>query len=938
MITPAQQTASFVAMQRRLGLASKRRRVPTPRYPELIESDFAARLVAMVDRWRTLTQPLVDALPEMLAAALRERADSGELARTQRIGLKIVVENPAGSVRTWTDADGTTGETVMKWPYGCIEDVRGADREDLDVYLGPLDEPEWVFIVHQQKKSADFATYDEDKVMLGWATADEAKAAYLEQYDDPRFFGGMTVMSRADFIAKLRAAGVELGPIDIGKITHEQRADVGEGRRSRVLLDLVRSDVSSAARSTEQTATQIAERTAQHQSKNLERQTKAGLGVAVPTRDRHLGAMIEHFAHENVSLIGSLGNKTLDGIEKLITRAFTEGKRHETLAAEIREQFAIAQRHARLIARDQIGKLNGQITRARHTELGIARFRWLTMRDPKVRERHRPMENRVFTYAGEGRPPFFPGQEILCRCQEAPLFVDIEAEINRILAAPTPLVEDLPAYAAERKRRAEASAAARAVAKEDLLAYAEHTKAAAAQAAAAQAAAAAELAARQAEAALAAKKAAAAAKSRATRAANKAKREAEQAAAALASPGSVRYASFEAREFVGVHGRGFVQDADAIEGGSVRVVKVNGASGEYYEAVFKVTSPYGDGARAYGTESSADWTFRQREVRNGELRDLSHTETMPNGARIRRGPGGTVEVGNAGALRNQVRIRATSLAELDKAMEDLSKHIGVDLRKQPSRADLELQTKARLAAKFDPKSFGSRMQSVTTPAKQREVIESIFDEQAKKHPVLLEALKDVQVKEVYPGHRTLYSESFGKHMAKQWGAMYHDGNPPAEIAAKIVGDTGLMSSVKRYNAGVFVTGMSTSADFRTGGADGVFMRVSKATPSSAGGNFRAVLDTKQVMGRLDWWAFNHDNYGRAGYQEYASRWSVPDQLAAKTASGSNEVMATHGVPPGAFKKFIVSDDAYRQRVLSELRKMGVTEINGKPIDEFVVTR
>jgi hypothetical protein len=350
-----------------------------------------------------------------------------------------------------------------------------------------------------------------------------------------------------------------------------------------------------------------------------------------------------------------------------------------------------------------------------------------------------------------------------------------------------------------------------------------------------------------------------------------------------------------------------------------------------------VTAPYGDKARAYGTESAANWTFNQRELRNGLMHDVGQSQSVPNETKMRRTGGTVVAIGNNGALRNQVRIRAGSRADLDAAMADFSNHLGLDMRTEPTRADLELQAKARLAAKFDPATFGARMQNVRTPAQQREVIESVFATQAQKYPVLAEALRDARIEEVYPGHRTLYSESLGKHMAKQWGAMYHDGNPPAEIAAKIVGDTGLMSSVKRYNSGVFTTGMSTSRDFETGGADGVFVRMSKGTPSSADGKFRAVIDTKKVMGRLDWWAFDHDNYGRAGYQQYGERWAVPNQIGGHASSG-NEVMATHGVPPSAFKKFICRDEGYRQQVLTELRRMGVTEINGQAIDAFVTTR
>ncbi len=74
-------------------------------------------------------------------------------------------------------------------------------------------------------------------------------------------------------------------------------------------------------------------------------------------------------------------------------------------ADELEDGFGIATRHARLIARDQIGKLNGQVTAARHQELGVKSFIWRTAGDDRVRPEHEELEGESFTYddpASEG--------------------------------------------------------------------------------------------------------------------------------------------------------------------------------------------------------------------------------------------------------------------------------------------------------------------------------------------------------------------------------------------------------------------------------------------------------------------------------------------------------------------------------------------------------
>jgi phage-related protein (TIGR01555 family) len=119
---------------------------------------------------------------------------------TMFAGIRVGIESLAGSTRTWTDSDGNTGTTTMKYAYGYIMTAEGADGDSLDAYFGPDESAAWAYVVRQMRKSSDFQQYDEDKVMLGFASPDAARAAYLEQYSDPRFFGGMTMVPVQEFV------------------------------------------------------------------------------------------------------------------------------------------------------------------------------------------------------------------------------------------------------------------------------------------------------------------------------------------------------------------------------------------------------------------------------------------------------------------------------------------------------------------------------------------------------------------------------------------------------------------------------------------------------------------------------------------------------------------------------------------------------------------
>jgi hypothetical protein len=116
-------------------------------------------------------------------------------------GMDISIENKKGSTRSGTDKDGHEWHTHMNYDYGYIRGTVGKDKDHVDCYIGPNPESEKVFVIHQVDPYKG-GVFDEDKVMLGWEDAAEAKNAYLSQYDRPDFFGSMDVMDIEPFKEK----------------------------------------------------------------------------------------------------------------------------------------------------------------------------------------------------------------------------------------------------------------------------------------------------------------------------------------------------------------------------------------------------------------------------------------------------------------------------------------------------------------------------------------------------------------------------------------------------------------------------------------------------------------------------------------------------------------------------------------------------------------
>jgi len=134
---------------------------------------------------------------------LLEKAAHKLAYRTEFQGLPISIENARGSVRHWYDpAKDEHGTTKMLYPYGYIRLTEAPDGDAVDCYIGPDKDSRRVFVVHQNNPRT--GEYDEDKCMLGFESAQQAKRAYLAHYNDPKFFGGMSVWDVHDFVDHIK--------------------------------------------------------------------------------------------------------------------------------------------------------------------------------------------------------------------------------------------------------------------------------------------------------------------------------------------------------------------------------------------------------------------------------------------------------------------------------------------------------------------------------------------------------------------------------------------------------------------------------------------------------------------------------------------------------------------------------------------------------------
>lgn len=128
----------------------------------------------------------------------QKKAGNYKMGHIKLDGYEISLENPKGSVRKGVDENGKAWESEMKNDYGYLRGTEGVDGDHIDVFLSDAPEQGNVFVVDQvNPKTGEF---DEHKVMYGFNSIEEAKAAYLANYEEGwQGLGNITPVSKEEF-------------------------------------------------------------------------------------------------------------------------------------------------------------------------------------------------------------------------------------------------------------------------------------------------------------------------------------------------------------------------------------------------------------------------------------------------------------------------------------------------------------------------------------------------------------------------------------------------------------------------------------------------------------------------------------------------------------------------------------------------------------------
>lgn len=149
-------------------------------------------------------KPVAEQITEQRKVVNTEPTEAQKEAGNYRMGhvkidgMDVTIENPKGSIRKGRDADGKEWQSEMHNDYGYIRGTKAVDNDHIDIFLSDNPETGNVFVVDQvNPKTGEF---DESKVMYGFASEQDARDAYLSNYEKGwKGLGKITEVTREEF-------------------------------------------------------------------------------------------------------------------------------------------------------------------------------------------------------------------------------------------------------------------------------------------------------------------------------------------------------------------------------------------------------------------------------------------------------------------------------------------------------------------------------------------------------------------------------------------------------------------------------------------------------------------------------------------------------------------------------------------------------------------
>lgn len=216
--------------------------------------------------------------------------------------------------------------------------------------------------------------------------------------------------------------------------------------------------------------------------------------------------------------------------------------------------------------------------------------------------------------------------------------------------------------------------------------------------------------------------------------------------------------------------------------------------------------------------------------------------------------------------------------------------------------------------------------------------EEYLDQQIKKHS-LEKHLKGARLETVFGGQQTVVLDDLDE-ITKRVPFALRTVHQLHHVWRNIIEGAGWASRKSQAENGIWAAGASEQEDWNVGGAIGTLVRggfthldghvwsnIGMHNPSAP----TKVIFHPRIYQRADWWGNNGDSFGKP-LDGPAGRYT----RLGKNATQTNEQAFEGGISVRDVAGVVCEDPDDREKIVSELEKAGFVEVNGIPLDEFVV--
>lgn len=143
--------------------------------------------------------------------------------------------------------------------------------------------------------------------------------------------------------------------------------------------------------------------------------------------------------NKNLKLyIRNFSKESIQALRATVEKNAQQGYRFDQLTEMIRHRYGVTASKAKFLARQETGLFMAKYRKQRFDQAGVQRYRWSTAHDERVRDSHKHLNGRVFSY---DQPPITdrttgarnnPGEDFNCRCVDIPLLEYVDEFAGQI--------------------------------------------------------------------------------------------------------------------------------------------------------------------------------------------------------------------------------------------------------------------------------------------------------------------------------------------------------------------------------------------------------------------------------------------------------------------------------------------------------------------------